>query len=386
MNPLWGPDWPSVKARWTLDPAIAFLNHGSFGATPRSVLDAQQAWREQMERRPVEFLYRRLPSLLGDVREEVAAFLRADPAGVVFVPNATTGVATVLAAADLGPGDEVLTTDHAYPAVLNALASTAASTRAHISAVLVPVPVPRPEEIAELVAAGITERTKLALVDHVTSSTGAIFPIGTIVALCRQREIPVLVDAAHAPGMLPVDLEELNPDFWIGNFHKWVCAPKGAAALFVSKEHRAAVRPLVPSHGYGSGLHAEFDWTGTNDPTAHLSIPAALRFMADLGWDRLRRHNHELAGLGRSLVAEAAGTAALMSGDQFGSMSLVALPEGTAATPEDAAALQARLYDEAHIEVPLMPWHDRVFVRLSAQAYNCPGDYERLAAALPALL
>jgi isopenicillin-N epimerase len=384
-NALWGPDWPSVRDQWILDPSVAFLNHGSFGACPRPVLEAQAELRRQMERQPVEFLWRRLEGLTGDARDRTAEFLNADPAGLAFVTNATMGVATVLAATSLEPGDEIVMTDHAYPAIRNSAHKACATSGATLRVENVPLPLPSPDDVAAIVLGAVTPRTKLVIVDHVTSPSGAIFPVEAMVEVCRSRGIPVLVDGAHAPGMLEVDLTRLAPDFWTGNFHKWVCAPKGAAVLFVAPEHRDRIGPLVTSHGYGGSFHAQCDWTGTADPTPCLSIPAALDFMGSLGWDRLRHHNHALAELGRAALAEALGTPSQVPETSFGSMALVALPDGVGTTLEQALAVQASLYASERIEVPFGSWNDRGYLRLSAQAYNAPAEYERLARALPAL-
>jgi len=226
----------------------------------------------------------------------------------------------------------------------------------------------------------------LVIVDHVTSPTGAIFPVEAILGGCRSRGVLVLVDAAHVPGMLEVDLGALAPDFWTGNFHKWVCAPKGAAALYVGPNHRDRARPLVTSHGYGGSFRAEFDWTGTADPTPYLSIPAALDFMGSLGWERVRRHNHALVERGRAALAAALGTERQVPEGSSGSMAIVALPEGVGSSKEEAQAIQAALYEAERIEVPFGTWYDHCYVRLSAQAYNAPAEYERLAGVLPAML
>jgi isopenicillin-N epimerase len=384
-NALWGPDWPSVRDQWILDPSVAFLNHGSFGACPLPVLDAQTELRRQMERQPVEFLWRRLAGLTGEARERTAALLNAEPAGLAFVTNATMGVATVLAGTSLEPGDEVVMTDHAYPAIRNSARRACAASGATLVVEHVPLPLPSPDDVAAIVLGAVTARTRLVIVDHVTSPTAAIFPVKAIVEQCRSRDTPVLVDAAHVPGMFDVDLTALAPDFWTGNFHKWACAPKGAAVLYVGPEHRDRVRPLVTSHGYGGSFHAEFDWTGTADPSPYLSIPAALDFMETLGWERVRRHNHALVESGRAWLAGALGTEAQVPESSFGSMAVVALPAGVGATVEEARVLQADLYDTDRIEVPIGSWNERGYVRLSAQAYNAPGEYERLARALPAL-
>jgi isopenicillin-N epimerase len=385
-NALWGPDWPSVRDRWTLDPTVAFLNHGSFGACPGEVLDRQAALRAEMERQPVQFLARRLPGLWAEARARVSDFLGADPAGLVFVRNATTAISTVLANVPLEPEDEVVTTDHAYPAVLNALRRACDSAGATLAIRPVPLSLPPPDEIASLVTAGLSERTRLVVMDQVASATGALFPVEAVAAACRGLGVPVLVDGAHAPGMLPVDVDALGADYWTGNLHKWVCAPKGAAVLWVGPAHRQRVHPLVTSHGYGQGLLAEFDWLGTDDPTACLASVAAIDFLDRLGWDRVRRHNHELAAYGRREVAEALGTPQPVPDDAFGSMSLVELPDGAADGQPAADALGMRLYAAERIEVVFSFWGGRTFVRLSAQAYNHPAEYERLAAALPGLL
>jgi isopenicillin-N epimerase len=384
-NPLWGPEWPSVRDQWILDPSVAFLNHGSFGACPRPVLDAQAELREQMERQPVEFLWRRLDGRTGDARDRAAEFLNAEAAGLAFVTNATMGVATVLAATSLERGDEILMTDHAYPAIRNSARKTCAASGANLRVEHVPLPLPPPADVAAIVLGAVTSRTKLVIVDHVTSPTAAIFPVEAIVEGCRSSGVPVLVDAAHVPGMMEVELTRLAPDFWTGNFHKWACAPKGAAVLFVAPRHRDRIGPLVTSHGFGGSFHAQFDWTGTADPTPYLSIPAALDFMGSLGWGRVRRHNHALVEQGRAVLADALGTEVQVPESSFGSMALVALPDGVGATAEQAQAMQTTLYANERIEVPLGSWNDRGYVRLSAQAYNAPAEYDRLATALSAM-
>jgi isopenicillin-N epimerase len=383
---LWGEDWPTVRSHWTLDPSVVFLNHGSFGACPRPVLEAQAAWRLEMERQPVEFLSRRLPRLLGETREGVAGFLGADPSGLVFVPNATTAINTVLASMLLRPGDQVLCTDHAYPAVANTIGKACSSAGAERVVCHVPLPLPKPEDIVAAVVEAITDRTRMAIVEHVTSPTAAILPVAEIVEACHRRNVPVLVDAAHGPGMLPVDLSSLGCEFWTGNFHKWACAPKGAAVLAIAPERREDVHPLVTSHGMGKGLQAEFEWTGTRDPTAYLAIPAALEFMGALGWDRVRRHNHELVLHGRAVVSEALRTVPPVAESRIGSMAIASLPDGAGTSQEEADDIQARLFEISRIEVPFISWHGWGFVRLSAQAYNRPADFARLAAVLPSLL
>jgi isopenicillin-N epimerase len=383
-NPLWGDDWPEVASSWPLDRSVVFLNHGSFGATPWPVLDSQLTLRNELERDPVAFMTRRLPDLAAEARTRVGSFLGADPEGLAFVANATTGVSTVLAslAGGLRAGDRVVTTDHAYPAVRNALARTCELAGADLVEVHIPLPLPKDDDIVDAVSSALTERTRLLLVDHVTSPSGAILPVGGIVRACRTAAVPVMIDGAHAPGMLPVDVDALGADFWTGNLHKWVCAPKGSAVLWVAEAQRDRIRPLVTSHGAGRGFRAEFDWTGTHDPTPYLAAPAAIAFMEGLGWDRVMRHNHALAVYGRDTVASAIGTEEQVDPERFGSMSLVAVPAGIAPDADRALAFQEQLFAEHRIEVPVMSWDGRGFVRLSAQVYNAPLEYDRLGSAL----
>lgn len=369
MNP---PEWPgdhdAVRALWALDPEAAFLNHGSFGATPRPVLEEQARWRARMEAQPVDFLYRRYGSYIADARAAVAAFLGAEPEGLAFVPNATTGIATVLASLGIGPGDRVVVTDHVYPAVLIGLRARGASVvEARVD--------PDADDLAAPVLAAVDERTRLVIVDAVTSVTALVMPVAAVVAGCRALGVPCLVDAAHAPGMLPVDLAALDPDYWAGNLHKWVCAPKGAAVLWVREPLRERVHPLVLSHGAGLGFTAEFDWAGTHDPTAWLAAPSAIALMDSLGWDSVREYGRALAAWGAAVT----GLALPVPLSRCGSM--VALDAGLA-TYEDAMACRETLWATARVEVGATPWRGRGLLRLSTAPYNHPQNYVRLATAL----
>ena len=285
---------PSELARhWDLDPAVRFLNHGSYGATPRVVLDAQRAWRDRMEREPVAFLARDLEPAMDAAREELAAFVGADAAGMAFVRNASTAIATVLGSLHLAPGDELLTTDHAYNAVKNQMERVAAQAGARVVIASVPFPGATPEAAAAAILAAASSRTRLAVLDHVTSATALRLPIRELVAELDARGIDTLVDGAHAPGMLPLDVDTIGAAFYAANCHKWLCAPKGSGFLHVRFDHRDRIGPLVVSHGATSPrtdrsrFHLEFDWTGTDDPTAYLTVPDAIRFGAGLlpgGW------------------------------------------------------------------------------------------------------
>jgi isopenicillin-N epimerase len=387
-NPLWGSDWPGVRALWSLDPERTHLNHGSFGAVPIQVQSTQDAIRREVERNPTAFFWRALADRLEEARLAAASFLRADPGGFAFVPNATTAVSTILGAVALRPGDEVLVSDHTYGAVR--FAAQRACRRAGATLVVQPVPLPveGPETLASAFLLGVTERTRLAIVDHIASPTALLFPAKRLVDELHARDVLVLVDGAHAPGALDVDLGDLGPDFWTGNFHKWCCAPRGTAGLFVAPEHRDQTEPLTASWPYPLGFPASFSFIGTDDYSAYLALPSALSFMASLGWDRVRKHNRGLARVAAQTLADALATDRAECGpdDVFEAMRLVPLPPGVAATEEDARSLYLRIADELRIEAAVVPWNGRGFLRLSAQAYNAPAEYERLAAGLKSLL
>jgi isopenicillin-N epimerase len=373
------PRLPDASA-WAIDPDLAYLNHGGFGATPVAVLQVQREWRMAMERNPTGFLVRELPELLESVRSRVAAFLGADPEGVVFVDNATTGTQTVISRVRLGAGDEVLTTDHCYPAVLAQLHRAVAAAGARLRIAPVPLPVENSSSVADAVLSGLSARTRLVVVDHVASCSGLVFPVGQIVAQCQRRGVPVLVDGAHAPGMLPVDLDRLGADFWVGNMHKWVCAPKASAVLQVAPRWRDELRPLVASHGLSLGYQPAFDWTGTRDPTAILAVPAALDFFDQAGWPDVRQHNNDLARRGADLVASRIGTSYPHVEELAAAMRLVPLPAPL--TEAGARALESRLLAEHRVVVPVTSHGGWRWLRLSAQLYNTLEDYERLGDAL----
>lgn len=390
------PTEPAALSRaWNLDPDVVFLNHGSFGAAPAAVLARQSELRDRLEAEPVRFFLKDHPVLLDEARGALADFVRADPDGLVFVPNATTGVNTVLRSLTLRAGDEILSTDHGYPACRYAARDIASAAGAVAVEAEIPLTVTGPEEVASAVIARLGPRTRLVVVDHVTSPTAVVLPVEAIVAAARERGIPVLVDGAHAPGMLDLDLGALGADFYTGNCHKWLCAPKGVGFLWVAEAWRDRVRPLVLSHGAGTApgrerFREEFDWTGTSDPTAALCVPEAIRVMAELvdgGWPEIRRRNHELACRARRVLEEVPGVAALAPDGMLGSMAAVRLPDADPKTPParfNWDMLQASLHDNHGIEVPVMAfpaWPRRV-LRVSAQLYNHEGEYRRLAGAL----
>jgi isopenicillin-N epimerase len=373
-----------VKEHWTLDPSITYLNHGAFGATPRVVLEKQAELREQMEREPVRFFTRELEPLLDSARGALAEFLGAEAAGLAFVPNTTAGVNAVLRSLDLDKFDELLVTNHEYNASRNALDYVAGIAGAKVVVVDVPFPIDGPEVVVERVLAAVTDRTRLFLIDHVTSQTALIMPVERLVRELASRGIDTLIDGAHAPGMLPLHLRDLGAAYYTGNLHKWVCAPKGAAFLYVRENRRRSVHPVSISHGANSPrtdrsrFLLEFDWTGTFDPSAWLSVPAALSFFSP---DSMRR-NHDLALRARDLLCSALSIAPPAPESMLGTMAAVPLPDG------DGEALQDALFFSHQIEVPIFPWPAppaRV-LRVSAQVYNEVGDYEKLAEALRALI
>jgi isopenicillin-N epimerase len=388
-------DTTDLSRYWSLDPGIAFLNHGSFGACPLPVLAAQQALRERLERQPVQFFVRDLEALLDSARHELAEFIGADPDGLAFVPNATTGVNAVLRSSNWQAGEELLTTDHEYNACRNALDFVADRSGARVVVARLPFPVESEEQLLQAILSRVTPRTRLALFDHVTSQTGLIMPVCALVRELTERGVETLIDGAHAPGMLSLNVGQIGATYYTGNCHKWICAPKGAAFLYVSPEHRARVRPVVISHGANapetrrSRFRNEFDWVGTDDPTAFLCVPEAIRFMGSLvpgGWPALREHNHRLVLAGRALLAKALGIDPPCPDSMIGSLASLPLPPGSPDPPASALytdPLQDELLEEG-VEVPVIPWPsppDRL-VRISAQAYNRVEQYRKLASAL----
>lgn len=260
-----------------------------------------------------------------------------------------------------------MVTDHGYNAAT--IAVRVACERAGATMTVVRIPLPA-EDVAERIDEALTDRTRLAIIDHVTSPTAAIFPIADVVAACKRRGVPILVDAAHAPGMLDVDVGSLGADWWTATLHKWVCGPKGSAVLWVAEQHRSRTRPVVASHFYDDGLQCAFAWNGTHDPTPYLSVPAAIDLLETSGWKRIRTYNHELVIQGRAIVADAIGAKSIVSDEATGSMVIIPLPDGTGATIGSAKTLQARILNEARVEVPVVAWNGRGFIRLSAQIYT----------------
>jgi isopenicillin-N epimerase len=408
----------TLADNWLLDRSVTFLNHGSFGACPLPVLEAQAELRARMEHEPVRFLDHGLGALLAAALARLAEFARADPADLAFVPNATTGVNTVLwslvRSTWLGAGDEILTTDHEYNACLNTCRAAAESVGARVVVARVPFPLASANEVVAAVLEAVGPRTRLALLSHITSPTALVWPIEQLVGALAERGVDVLVDGAHAPGMVPLAIASLDAAYYTGNCHKWLCAPKGSAFLWVRRDRQDLVRPLIVSHGanaperYRSRFRLEFEWTGTTDPTPFLCVPTAIDFVGSLlpgGWPAVMEHNRTLALAARQLLLAALEASDPAPDDMIGAMAAVMLPADLGEPAPQAAPdappgatyppdpLHELLWARFGIEVPVSAWPhtpdpDRPRLRLlrvSAQLYNSVADYVRLTDALDEL-
>ncbi len=385
----------AMLEHWALDPAITYLNHGTVGAPPLRVLAAQQAIRDEIERQPSRYLLRELAEVgmgapggaqprMRAAADAVAAFLGARGADLAFVDNATTGANAVLRSLKLEDGDEILLTDHNYGAVANAAAFVARESGARVRTVELPYPVHDPGAVVEAVAAALGPRTRLAIVDHVTSESALILPIAEIAARCRAQGVPVLVDGAHAPGAIALDLPGLGVDWYTGNLHKWAWAPRSCGILWAAPHRQERLHPGVISWGLDQGFTAEFDWVGTRDPSASLAAPEAIAFMRELGLEAVRSYNHDLAWEAARHLSRRWGTTPGMPEAMVGTMATVLLPERLGATREDALRLRNALLFEDRIEIQLHAWRERLWTRVSAQIYNDFRDVERLATAVAA--
>ncbi|WP_144118974.1 aminotransferase class V-fold PLP-dependent enzyme [Catellatospora sichuanensis] len=383
------PPAPLDGARelFALDPAVAHVNHGSFGAVPVPVRQARQRLIDEHDANPTRFVTADLWERVAAARAAAAAFCGADPAGSAFVANATTGTALVLAAVAPGEGDEIVVTDHGYHAV--ELAVDDQHRRRGVRVVTVPVELGASE--ADTVAAVLDRvgpRTRLVIVDQVSSATAQRHPVHTIAAALRDRGVPLLVDGAHAPGMLARPVAGLAADFWVGNLHKWAFAPPGTALLQVAPDWRDRMVPLVVSHSQPDGFPLFLEQQGTLDHSPWLAAPAGLDVFDRYGFDTIQRHNVALAAYGQRVLGQALGLDpdALPEPGPEVPMRLLPLPTGAARGFADTAALRTRISVELGVEPNVMWWRDRAFLRISAQIYNSAADYERLAAGLPGLL
>ncbi|MBP9901435.1 MAG: aminotransferase class V-fold PLP-dependent enzyme [Verrucomicrobia bacterium] len=386
------------RRHWQLAPRTVFLNHGSFGACPKPILKLQAGLRAAMEAEPVQFLWRRYEERLEPARQELAHFVGARSKDLVFITNATTGVNAVLRSLKLRRGDEVLTTNLDYNACHNVVAEVARRADAKLVVANVPFPLNAAAEITAAILQSVTPRTRLVLLDHVTSNTALVFPLKPILRELEARGVESLVDGAHAPGMLPLNLRHLRPTYYTANLHKWVCAPKGAAFLWVREDKQATVQPAVISHGHNrprpgfTRFQDRFDWAGTCDPSAWFCVGEAIRFMGSLlpgGWRELYQRNHDLAVTAQRMLCQRLLLEPPCPASLLGSMATIPLPAGLQHGPASGKIdrEQLRLYDEFGIEVPLMRFGQppRRWLRVSAQVYNSPAEYEYLGAALEQL-
>lgn len=372
-----------LRELFLLDPDVVFLNHGSFGACPRPVFDVYQQWQHELERQPVLFLGRRSDALLDEARAVLAAYINADADEVIFVPNATIGLNTVARSLDLSAGDEILTTDHEYGAMDLMWTFICRQTGANYVRQSIPLPVDSHEAFVEKLWSAVTPRTKVIFLSHITSPTALIFPIADICRRAREAGIITVVDGAHAPGQIPVDMQQIGADFYAGNCHKWLCAPKGAGFLFARREHHHMIDPLVISWGWDeTGTFASHNqWQGTRDIAAFLSVPAAIDFLNTYNWDAVRQRCHALASETQQLASDFTSLPPIQpdSPDWFGQMVTIALP------PCDIETVKNRLYDDYCIEVPLIDWNGQPLMRVSYQGYNTRDDMEALLTALRAV-
>lgn len=377
-----------LRDLFLLRPDVVFLNHGSYGACPRPVFEAYQAWQLELARQPVEFLGRRFKTLLREAREALSACVGAGADDLVYIPNATTGVNVVARSLPLEPGDEVLATDHEYGAMDRAWRFVCRKRGAHYIQQPVPLPVTSVEQVVEAIWAGVTPRTRVLFVSHITSPTAIIFPVDELVRRARDDGIITVVDGAHAPGQVPLDLTAQGSDFHLANWHKWGLGPPGSAFLYARREVQHLLKPLVVSWGWEpdqpgpSRFIDEQEYQGTRDIAAYLAVPAAIRFMEEHDWPQVRQVCHELVRHARRAITALTGLEPTTpdSPAWFAQMAAFPLP------PCDGPALKQRLYDEYAIEIPITTWNGRQFVRISVQGYNTPADVIALVEALQVLL
>jgi isopenicillin-N epimerase len=376
---------------FTLDPNVIYLNHGAFGACPPVVQAVQREFRDRLERSPVHFFIRELEGLLDETRSVLGPFLGARGEDLAFVPNATAGVNTVLSALEFEAGDEIVISDHTYPACRNAVQYWTARRSLGVRIAKLPFPVSSSEALSAAILEQVTGRTKLVLLDHITSPSGLILPIRELVSALAARGIDTLIDGAHGPGMLPIDLDTVGAAYYTGNLHKWCCAPKGAAFLWVRRDKQALIHPLVISHGWAapradrSRFQLEFDWPGTLDASAILSVPSALGFLGGLfegGFPALYAHNHALALRGREILCAALGTGPPAPDALLGSLAVALFPQVTPKVPTPHALYHALV--ARGIEVPIVPFlgYPSGFVRIAAQVYNSEAEFVALGEAL----
>ena len=374
--------------QWLLDPAVSYLNHGSYGARPRVVAEAQQRLRDRMEAQPIAFLEADRDTALDVARAAAGRLLDMSTDDFGFVTNATEGVNAVLRSFPLEAGDELVTTDHAYPAIARTMEYFAARAGATVRTARLELPLHGPDDILDAIEAELGPRTRLVVVDHISSPTAIVFPVHAIAQRCAERGIELLVDGAHAPGMLELDVPSVGAMAYVGNFHKWVCAPLGAGFAWVRPDHQDEVHPPTISYYFGEGFAREFTWQGTRDITPWLAVPDAMAFFDALGWERMRTHNHGLAVWAHDLLLRAWDVEPITprDGSMLGAMATVPLPAAAKQHWAQSMDLHTALLERYGVEAPVVDWLDRWWIRVSCQVYNTPDDYRRLAAAVQELL
>jgi isopenicillin-N epimerase len=378
---------PEIAAQFQVRRDIVFLNHGSYGACPLPVFEVYQRWQRELEYQPVEFLGRRVRTLLAEARAVLAGYLNANAADLVWVPNATYGVNIVARSLNLQPGDEILTTDHEYGAVDRTWRFICGERGARYINQPIALPLSDPLEVVEQLWKGVTPHTKMISISHISSPTALIFPVAEICRRAKEAGILTLVDGAHAPGQIDLDMTQIDADFYTGNCHKWLCSPKGAAFLYARRDVQHLLKPLVVSHGYESKTPSDsafqdyFGWTGTMDPSAYLSVPAAIEFQRAHDWPRVRAACHRLMIEARSRVAEMTGLPEICPASPEWISQLCVLP-----MPNDPKIDLSRLWKEYKIEAPITSWNGHQYVRISIQAYTTPDDIEQLIAAIGAVV
>jgi isopenicillin-N epimerase len=373
-----------IRKRWLLDEDVAFLNHGSFGACPRDVLVAQSEWRTKMETQLVKFITVEAPLAMKDSLTKLGIFINAKESDIVFVDNATTAVNAVVRSLmpKFKPGDELFTTTHVYGAMRKTLHYAADVTGAKVVEGVVPFPIQSADQVVEVIKKGITDKTKFAIIDHITSPTALVYPIERIIPFFKERGIPVMIDGAHALGQLSLDMERLGADFYTGNCHKWLYAPKGSAFLYVDPKYQKEIHPTNISHNYLTTFKSEFDWVGTHDMTAWLSVSAALAFIREIDADKMRSYGHNLALDARKMLTKSWGSNLVAPQDMIGMLATLELPGNPAHDDKHVLNLHDRLRDEFHIEIPVIEMNGHTYVRISCQVYNSMTEYEQLDRAI----
>jgi isopenicillin-N epimerase len=376
--------------QWALDSSYTFLNHGCFGARARTVLEKQWKLRLDFESRPVDWLDRQRTDLIDQAKIVPGKFLGMTPANFGFVSNATAGINAVLRSLHLEPGDELLTTDHVYNAVRQTMKHVAEEHDAKYIEAAIPLPLHSPHDVTLAIQKALSKKTKLLVVDHVTSPTALVFPVQAIVQLCKTRGITVLVDGAHAPGMLPLNVEQLDADYYAGNLHKWVCAPPGAGFVWARADRQTGLHPPTISHFRKEGFTSEFNWQATRDISPWLCATVSIEFMQQFGWDRVMRHNHQMATWVQAMLCQKwdVKPASPIDGSMLGSMATVELPAQDVLRDRFKEILKLRdvLYEVHRIEVPIVDWGGKWWTRPCCQIYNTPDQFERLATAMLELI